>query len=59
MKNLKLIALGMILFTAIGCKDSKITPKMKTVTIQRLKVLHTVVNDSTKVSFATTKQLTK
>jgi hypothetical protein len=48
MKNLKLIALGMILFTAIGCKDLKKTSEDQTSETQTTEGTYTVVNDSTK-----------
>lgn len=51
MKNLKLIALGMILITAIGCKDSKKSTDEKTTETQMTESTYSVVNDSTKVSF--------
>jgi hypothetical protein len=59
MKNLKLIALGMILFTAIGCKDSKKTSEDQTSEAQTTEGTYTVVNDSTKVSFTAYKTTDK
>ncbi|NGY38015.1 hypothetical protein FQU23_010895 [Flavobacterium sp. XN-5] len=54
MKNLKLIALGMIFFTAIGCKDSKKTTEEATTA-----ATYSIVNDSTKVSFTAYKTTDK
>ncbi|TDE01409.1 hypothetical protein [Flavobacterium hiemivividum] len=54
MKNLKLIALGMIFFTAIGCKDSKKTTEEATAA-----ATYSIVNDSTKVSFTAYKTTDK
>jgi len=51
MKNLKLIALGMILITAIGCKDSKKSNDEVATETPTTQATYSVVNDSTKVSF--------
>ncbi|EIA07947.1 YceI family protein [Flavobacterium frigoris] len=59
MKNLKLIALGMILFTAVGCKDSKKSTEDKTAESQTTEGTYTVINDSTKVSFTAYKTTDK
>lgn len=59
MKNLKLFALAMILFTAIGCKDSKNSTEDKTVEAQTTEGTYTLVNDSTKVSFTAYKTTDK
>ena len=59
MKNLKLIALGMILITAIGCKDSKKDTEEKTLETQTIARTYNVVNDSTKVSFTAYKTTDK
>jgi hypothetical protein len=59
MKNLKLIALGMILITAIGCKDSKKDTEEKTLETPTTAGTYNVVNDSTKVSFTAYKTTDK
>jgi hypothetical protein len=41
----------MILFTAIGCKDSRKTSEAQTTEAQTTEGTYTVVNDCTKVSF--------
>ena len=51
MKNLKLIALGMILFTAVGCKDSKKSTEELTTETQTTEGTYSLIADSTKVSF--------
>lgn len=51
MKNLKLITLGMILITAIGCKDAKNSAEENTIEAQSTEATFSLVNDSTKVSF--------
>lgn len=58
MKNLKLIALGIILITAISCKDSKKSDEEKTTETQTA-VTYSVVDDSTKVSFTAYKTTDK
>lgn len=59
MKNLKLIALGMILITAISCKDSKKSTEEKTPETPTMSATYSVVNDSTKVSFTAYKTTEK
>lgn len=59
MKNLKLIALGMILITAIGCKDSKNTTEENTTEMQSKEATYSLENDSTKVSFTAYKTTEK
>ncbi|WP_366184272.1 hypothetical protein [Flavobacterium ovatum] len=59
MKNLKLIALGMILITAIGCKDSKKSSENEATELQATEATYSVVNDSTKVSFTAYKTTDK
>lgn len=51
MKNLKLIAIAMILITAISCKDSKKSNEEKSTETQTTAATYSMVNDSTKVSF--------
>jgi hypothetical protein len=59
MKNLKLIALAMILFTAVGCKDSKKSTEDNTSETQKTAGTYSLVNDSTKVSFTAYKTTDK
>lgn len=59
MKNLKLIVLGMILITAVGCKDSKKSTEEKSPESQKIAATYSLVNDSTKVSFTAYKTTEK
>lgn len=59
MKNLKLIAVGMVLITAIGCKDAKKTEEKATEAIEATTGTYTVINDSTKVGFTAYKTTDK
>ncbi|MCW2120712.1 hypothetical protein [Flavobacterium sp. 7A] len=59
MKNLKLIAVGMILITAIGCKDAKKTEEKATDEVTATTGTFTVINDSTKVGFTAYKTTDK
>lgn len=59
MKNLKLIALGIIMITAVSCKDSKKSDDEKTTETQTTEGTYSVINDSTKVSFAAYKTTEK
>lgn len=59
MKNLKLIALAMILITAVSCKDSKKSDEETTTETQTTEGTYTVINDSTKVSFTAYKTTDK
>tara|TARA_R110000868_G_scaffold57476_2_gene177421 strand:+ start:1613 stop:2251 length:639 start_codon:yes stop_codon:yes gene_type:complete len=59
MKNLKLIALGMILITAIGCKDTKKSNEETTPESQTTATTYSLINDSTKVSFTAYKTTDK
>jgi hypothetical protein len=59
MKKLKLIALGIILITAIGCKDSTKKIDYQTTETKTTKGTYTVVNDSAKVSFTAYKTTDK
>ena len=59
MKNLKLIALGMILITTISCKDTKKSNEESTPEAQTTEATYSLVNDSTKVSFTAYKTTDK
>jgi hypothetical protein len=59
MKNLKLIALGIIMITAVSCKDSKKSDEETTTETQTTEGTYTVINDSTKVSFTAYKTTDK
>ncbi|WP_367753945.1 hypothetical protein [Flavobacterium sp. WC2430] len=59
MKNLKLIALGMILITTISCKDTKKSNEESTPEAQSTETNYSLINDSTKVSFTAYKTTDK
>jgi hypothetical protein len=59
MKNLKLIALGMILITTISCKDTKKSNEESTPEAQSTEANYSLINDSTKVSFTAYKTTDK
>jgi hypothetical protein len=59
MKKLKLIALEIILVTAIGCKDSTKKIRLSDYETKTTKGTYTVVNDSAKVSFTAYKTTDK
>ena len=59
MKNLKLIAVGMILITAIGCKDTNKNADEVTTAPETTAGTYTVISDSTKVSFTAYKTTDK
>jgi hypothetical protein len=59
MKKIKLIALGVILITAVSCKDSKKSTEDNTAETQKTEGTYSLVNDSTKVSFTAYKTTDK
>lgn len=64
MKNLKLIALSIIMISAVSCKDSKksteeTTTDVEATTPQTTEGTYSVINDSTKVSFVAYKTTDK
>lgn len=59
MKNLKLIAVGMILITAIGCKDAKKNTEEPITEVATTTGTYTVNTDSTKVNFTAYKTTDK
>jgi hypothetical protein len=59
MKKLKLIALAMILITAVSCKDSKKSTEGNTTKTETTEGTYSLVNDSTKVSFTAYKTTDK